>query len=206
MDSEEPAAPTRRERWTALGGLLSLVVAIPIALGFFGSAALPWVFVGGGLALTFLTAGVVARLMVARRFPISEFNLDEVSGPAEQIEDAKARLAPGDYAAFAIIADRAPEEPEAIGQIWVHAAKSGGIEMTNIELSYDWSIEPAEQPALAPLLSDDWSISQWEPDEWVLLTHPGDTSAAEVVLQVANALALLFDVQLPTQWKFRAIA
>ncbi len=206
MDPEEAATPTRRQRWTALAGLPAVVLAFPIALVIFGRAALPWLLIGGGLVLTVLIAGVAGRALIARRFPIMEFSLDDLSGPAGQIEAAKARLAAGDHAAFTINAIRAATEPEAAGQIWIQAAKSGAIQMTRIELSYDWSTEPAEQPALAPLLSDGWEITRWEPNHWVLLDRPGDTSAAEAVRLVADTLNRLFDIPLSSPWTFRAFA
>jgi hypothetical protein len=206
MDPEDATAPTRLQRWTALGGLLALVFVVPVVFAVFGTAALSWVLIVGGLLVSALAVGVVVRAQIARRFPVTHFNLADVSEPASQIESAKARLARGDYAAFTVNAVRDPAEPEASGQIWVYAAKSGGIHKTSIELSYEWSTEPAENSALRLLLSDDWEVTRWEPDHWVLLTRPGDVSATEAIQFVAGALAMLFDVPPSSQWTFRAFA
>jgi hypothetical protein len=206
MNPEDATAPTRLQRWWALGGLLALVFAVPVVFLVFGTAALSWVLVVGGLLVSTLAVGVVVRTRIARRFPVTDFNLADVSQPAGQIERAKERLARGDYAAFTVNAVRDPADPEASGQIWVYAAKSGGIQKTSLELSYEWSTEPAENSALRQLLSDGWEVIGWEPHQWVLLSRPGDVSATEAIQSVANALAMMFDVPPSSQWTFRAFA
>ena len=206
MDPYDIPAPTRLQRSTALGGLLAVVLVVPAAFAVFGTSALPWVLVVGGLLVSILAVGVVVRAVIARRFPATHFDLDDVSGPAGRIEDAKARLARGDYAAFTVSAVRDPAEPEASGQIWVYAAKSGGIHKTSIELSYESSTKPAEHPALTRLLGEGWEVIRWEPDHWVLLTRLGDASATEAVRFVAGALEMLFDVPPSSQWTFRPFA
>jgi hypothetical protein len=206
MDPEHLPAATRLQRWTALGGLLAVVLVGPAVVGVFGTSALPWVLVVGGLLVTILGVGVAVRAVIARRFPASHFDLDGVSGPASRIEGAKARLARGDYAAFTVSAVLDPAESEASGQIWVYAARSGGIDKTCIELSYESSTKPAEHPALTRLLAEGWEVTRWEPDQWVLLTRLGDVSATEAVRLVAGTLGMLFDIPPSSQWIFRPFA
>ena len=183
-----------------------MVFVVPVVFLVFGVAALSWVLVVGGLLVSALAVGVVVRTRIARRFPVTHFNLADVSEPASQIESAKVRLARGDYAAFMVNAVRDPAEPEASGQIWVYAARSGGIHKTSLELSYEWSTEPAEHLALRQLLSSGWEVTRWEPHQWVLLSRPGDVSATEAIQFVGDALAILFDISPFSQWTFRAFA
>lgn len=189
-----------------LGGPLALVVVVPVVSAVSGTAALLWMLVAGGSLVAALVIGVVARARIARRFPVTHFNLADVSEPAGQIESAKARLARGDYAAFTVNAVRDSAEPEASGQIWVYASKSGGIDKTSIELGYEGSTEPAEHSALKQLFSDGWEVTRWEPDHWVLLTRPGDLHATEAIQFAADALATMFDIPRSSQWTFRAFA
>lgn len=183
-----------------------MLLIVPVAFAVIGISALPWVLGVGGVLVSILAVGVVVRAVIARRFPPTHFDLDDVSEPAGRIDDAKARLARGDYAAFTVGAVRDPTEPEASGQIWVYAAKSGGIHKTSIELPYESSTTPAEHPALTGLLSEGWEVNRWEPDHWVLLTRPGDASAAEAVRLIAGALEMLFDIPPSSQWTFRPFA
>lgn len=205
MDRKEAAEPPRWQRWTAFGGLLAVVLVVPAVFAVFGVAALPWVLVVGGIVASFLAVGIFGRAVIARRFPVTYFDLNDLSDPAGRIEDAKARLAEGDYAAFTVSAVRHPTEPEASGRIWVFAAKSDGIHKTSIELDYEPSTNPVEHQALTRLLGD-WEIAGWEPAHWVLLTRPGDVPAVDAVWFVAEALTMLFDVPPSSRWTFRAFA
>lgn len=179
---------------------------MPVVVGIFGAQALAWVLVLGGLLALALAVGIVVQRIIARRFPVTSFDLDDVSEPAAQIESAKARLARGDYAAFTVNAVRNEDEPEASGQIWFYAAKTGGIEKTSIELSYEWPTEPGEQPALMGLMSGGWEITGREPDHWVLLSRQCDIDSSEAIRLVVAALGTLFQLEASTKWTFRAFA
>ena len=179
---------------------------MPVVVGIFGAVALAWVLVLGSLAALILGVGLIVRRSNARRFPVTSFDLSDVSAPAMEIESARARLARGDYAAFAINAVRDEDEPEASGQIWIYAAKTGGIEKTTIELSYQSSIEPGEHPALTGFVSGGWEITGTEPEHWVLLTRHGAVDASEAIRVVVVALGTLFELEASTKWTFRAFA
>ena len=182
------------------------MIVVPFVVGITGAQALALVLVLGGLLALTLGVGLVVRGIVARRFPITSFDVDDLSKPAIQIESAKERLADGDYAAFSINAVRNEDEPEASGQIWFYAAKTGGIDKTSIELSYEWPTEPSEQPALIGWVESGWKITGWEPDHWVLLSKQSDVNASEAIRLVMGALESLFRLEASAKWTFRAFA
>ena len=204
MDSGGGTTPTALQRVTALAGLVATPIVVLVAVGALWVRGWAWVvFLVGLLALV---AGYVARRSFARRFPITAFDLNDVSGPATEIESAKVRLAGGDYAAFTVNAVRNEDEPEANGQIWFFAAEAGGIEKTSIELSYNSATDPREHPAFTGMFADYCEVSSWEPDHWVLLTRLDDVAASEAILLVADMLRVLHHLEGSLRWTFRAFA
>jgi uncharacterized membrane protein YraQ (UPF0718 family) len=206
MDPDRVSLQGWKGRLATSFWLLTPLLAILMIWATFGTSALVWAIPGMAALGLALVAGVVVRTVNARRFPVTVFNPRDVAGPAAQIEAAKSRLAAGDYAAFAVIAVRSNEEPEASAQIWVFAAKTGGIQRTSIELSYEAETEPAQHPALRSLLGDGWEIDGWKPGDWLLLVRYADVEASEAIRLLTSTLVELFALDTSTSWTFRAFA
>ncbi len=206
MERDDLGGPTRSQRVVAVSGLVAIVLVAPVTVGIFGAAALRWVLTVGAAAAILIGVGVAVRYVISRKFPVLAFELSDVSEPAARLEDAQARLAAGDYAAFAVYADGGEAKSEASGQIWLYAAKGGGIERTAIELAYDSLTAPRRHPALAALVDDGWQITGWERSQWVLLGRDGGVDAAETIVVVARAAAALAGIGEGNGWSFRAIA
>ncbi len=206
VNHHDVPTPTRLQKWTAAGGMVSLFLLVPVVVSVFGRSAIRWLLAGGGLLVILWMAVVIVRRHRAKRFPIIVFGIGDVSAPAEQVEDAKARLAGGDYAAFVVAAVRDQSDEEAQGQIWVHADRTGDIKKTDLVVYFAWAGQPAAEPILARLFEDGWELTRWEPDHWAMFTYPAGIQSAEAISVLVGVMSALFDLPVSTQWSFRAFA